>query len=475
MPQTRVDTILHGGTVVVGETAAVQDVAIAGEKIVAVGAAEVMPDAERVIDCSGRIVYPGLIDAHAHFSYDDFAQGTLLSAHGGITTTIPFLGGSDSVSDIFARGLAEAKAGAMIDYAFHIILWPNPDSDYLPLLDGVAEGVARGVRSYKMFMGYRRFGRNLATDDFLYAAFKEMRTRGALPMVHAENADLIFALERDLIREGKITPEHYPASRPTVCETEAISRASDLAGAAGSALYVVHLTTPEGLEIIERRRALGQPVYTETCPQYLLLTEAEMTRLGPRAKIGPPMRSAAQTEGMWRGVSQGWIPIVASDHSPHPPELKEPGWKNIFYNDDGAPIPFGAPSAETIVPLMYGKGVVERGLPLWWPARVMAENPARMFGLYPRKGVIAVGSDADFTVIDPKATTTFRAEQMHSRTGYTPYEGWTLPGAPVLTLVRGAIVLENGVVKQERGFGTYLPAGQLMPPVYGPVMPLFGP
>lgn len=473
MERTRVDTVLHGGAVVVGETVQVQDVAITGETIAAIGAAEVMPDAERVIDVTGKLVFPGLIDAHAHFTYDDFAQGTLLSAHGGITTTIPFLGGSDGVPEIIARGLAEAKAGAVIDYAFHVILWPSPEGDYLPLVAGVGEGVAQGVRSYKMFMGYRRFGRNLATDDFLYAAFKEMRTQGALPMVHAENADLIYALERELIAAGKVTPEYYPASRPTICETEAISRAADLARVAGAPLYVVHLTTPEGLEVIEGRRAQGQPVYTETCPQYLLLTEAEMTRIGPRAKIGPPLRTPAQVEGMWRGISEGRIPIVASDHAPHAPELKEPGWKNIFSNDAGAPIPFGAPSAETIVPLMYAEGVVKRGLPPWWLARVMAENPARMFGLYPRKGVIAVGADADFTVIDPAATTTFAAERMHSRTGYTPYEGWTLPGAPVLTMVRGQVVLERGTVKQERGFGAYIPAGQLLPPVYGPVRPLF--
>jgi dihydropyrimidinase len=468
-----VDTVLHGGSLVIGASVEPADVAILGEKIVAIGTPETMPDAERVVDCSGLYVLPGLIDAHSHFSFDDFAQGTLLSAHGGITTTIPFLGGSDSIPDIIERGRAEADAGAVIDFAFHVILWPNPDSDYLPLVGGVGQGVALGVRSYKMFMGYRRSGRNLATDDFLYAAFKEMRTHGALPMVHAENADLIFALERELIAAGKVTPEYYPASRPTVCETEAIGRAADIAVAAGSPLYVVHLTTPEGLAIIEGRRKQGQPVYTETCPQYLLLTEAEMGRLGPRAKIGPPLRTPEQLEGMWRGVAQGRIPIVASDHAPHDPALKEPGWRNIFYNDEGAPIPFGAPSAETIASLMYAEGVVKRGLPLPWLARVMAENPARMFGLYPRKGVIAVGADADFTVIDPAASTTFQAERMHSRTGYTPYEGWTLPGAPVLTLVRGQVVLDHGDVRQGPGFGSYLPAGTLLPPVYGPVSPLF--
>src|SRR5262249_20836284 len=190
-----------------------------------------------------------------------------------------------------------------------MILWPNPDTDYHYLIEGIADGVRLGVRSYKIFMGYRRAGRNLVTDDFLYLAMKEMRRQGALPMVHAENADLIHALEQELIRAGKVTPEHYSASRPIVAETEAISRATDIARTAGSPLYVVHLTTPQGLEIITGRLAAGQAVYTETCPQYLLLTEKEMTRIGPLAKIGPPMRTPMELEGLWRGIHRGWIPI----------------------------------------------------------------------------------------------------------------------------------------------------------------------
>ncbi|MFN8556195.1 MAG: dihydroorotase family protein [Dehalococcoidia bacterium] len=178
-----------------------------------------------------------------------------------------------------------------------------------------------------------------------------------------------------------------------------------------------------------------------------------------------------QVEDMWRGVRHGWIPVVASDHSPHPRDLKEPGWKNIFYNDEGQPIPFGAPSAETIVPLMYSEGVVKRGLPVWWLARALAENPARIFGLYPRKGVIAPGSDADFTIIDPSASLEVRAASMHSRTGYTPYEGRTLSGRPVMTLVRGQVVLENGVLRRGGDYGAYIPADRLMAPVYGPVAP----
>jgi dihydropyrimidinase len=465
--------ILQGGTTVIGATATQQDIAISGEKIVAIGSPDVMPAADEVIDVTGKYVLPGLIDAHAHFTYDDFVQGTLLSAYGGITTTIPFLTGAGTVREIVERGMAEAQAGAAIDYAFHVILWPNPDADYLPLLAGIDDGVQMGVRSYKIFMGYRRAGRNLVTDDFLYAAMKQMRTHGALPMVHAENADLIYALERELIADGKVTPAHYPASRPTVAETEAIARATDIARAAGAPLYVVHLTTPEGLAVIDERRFGGQPVYTETCPQYLLLTEEVMATLGPRAKIGPPLRTSEQLEGMWQGIERGAIPIVASDHSPHPPEQKEPGWRNIFYNADGSPIPFGAPSAETIVPLMYAEGVHRRELPIWWLARVMSENPARMFGLYPRKGILTPGADADVTVIDPTGATTFHAAHMHSRTGYTPYEGWRVPGTVSLTMVRGHVVLRDGQVEALAGSGAYIPAGQILAPVYGPVRPVF--
>lgn len=471
MAPSRVDTVLHGGTVVLTGTTVEADIAISSGRIVAVGAAETMPDSDQVLDVSGKLVFPGMIDAHAHFTFDDWEAGPLLSAHGGITTTIPFLVGGDSVSETVQQGLDEAGRASVIDYAFHVILWPNPDADYRPLLAGIADGVARGVRSYKIFMGYRRAGRNLVTDDFLYSAMKQMREQGALPMVHAENADLIYALERELIDQGKVTPEHYPASRPTAVETEAISRAADIARLAHSPLYVVHLTTPQGLEIIKARNEQGQPVYTETCPQYLLLTEKEMSRIGPFAKIGPPMRTEAEVEGMWRGIRNGWIPIVASDHSPHNPELKQAGWQNIFYNEQGQPIPFGAPSAETIVPLMYAAGVAERGLPPWWLARVMAENPARVFGLYPRKGVIAVGADADFTVINPNDETEFRAGRMHSRTGYTPYEGRRIKGAISMTMIRGTVVLRDGELQVQQGFGEYLPASVTAPPVYGPVLP----
>lgn len=471
MGRVKVDTILHGGIVVTRDSAMPQDIAIKDERIVAIGHGEFLPDAAQVIDVTGQYVLPGVIDCHCHYNYEGWDQGSVLSALGGITTTMPFINcrrvDAGAVDDALRHALDEAGTRSVIDFAFHVILSPVPDTDYRPLLAGVRDGVRLGVRSYKMFMGYRQAGRNPVTDDFLYAAMAEIGAQDALAMVHAENADLIAALEQDLIRQGTVTPEHFGASRPIAAETEAINRAAEIARLADAPLYIVHLTTPEGLALIKARVADGQTIYTETCPQYLLLTADEMSRIGPFAKIGPPLRTAAELDGLWRGIRRGEIPIIGSDHSTSPREAKEPGWANIFYDDSGNAIPFGAPSAETMLPLLYSEGVVKRGLPVWWLARVLGENPARVFGLYPRKGIIAVGSDADFTVIDPHGRTEFRGENLHSRAGYTPYEDWQLSGAVALTMVRGQVVVQNGQIQQSGGFGQFVPGARPMSPVYG--------
>jgi dihydropyrimidinase len=210
-------------------------------------------------------------------------------------------------------------------------------------------------------------------------------------------------------------------------------------------------------------------VWTETCPQYLLLNEEEMERLGPLAKIGPPLRPAdgVNQEALWKGTEQGYISAIGSDHAPASPERKEPGWQNIFEGPDGKPIPFGAPSLETLVPLVYSEGVVKRGFPISWMARVLAENPARIFGLYPRKGTICPGSDADLLMIDPKAEVTISATQHHGRAGFTPYEGWKVRGWPWMTLLRGQVLLNIGRLEQKPGNGKFLPAGNPTPPVAG--------
>jgi dihydroorotase-like cyclic amidohydrolase len=234
---------------------------------------------------------------------------------------------------------------------------------------------------------------------------------GGLLQVHAENGDVLYYLEERALAAGRVAPTDFPATCPAWAEAEAINRAIEMGRLTGCSVYVVHLSTRLGLERIRLAQATGQRVWTETCPQYLLLTEDEMARWGPFAKIGPPLRPAGgpDREALWVGSAHGAIATIGSDHAPRVSAAKEPGWRNIFVDPAGQSIPFGAPSIETLVPLVYSEGVVKRGLGLPWMARVLAENPARIFGLWPQKGAIQVGADADLLIIDPGAVGTIRA------------------------------------------------------------------
>ncbi|HSE93175.1 MAG TPA: amidohydrolase family protein, partial [Methylomirabilota bacterium] len=274
------------------------------------------------------------------------------------------------------------------------------------------------------------------------------------------------------IAEGRTAPADFPPTCPDWTEEEAINRAILIGRLTGCPTYVVHLSTMVGLERIKRAQAEGQKVWCETCPQYLLLTDEEMTRWGPFAKIGPPLRPAHGPDraALWAGVEQGFIASVASDHSPRAPAAKEPGRRNIFVDEQGRPIPFGAPSLETLVPLVWSEGVGKRGLPPTWMARVMAENPARIFGLWPRKGAIRVGADADLTIWDPEPEWTIDRSQHLGVAGFTPYQGWKVRGRPWMTLLRGQTLLNpQGEVEQKPGYGRYLPRTGPTPPLAGAV------
>lgn len=465
-----VDLIVHGGRVVLPSGVSTVAIAVRGEKIIAIGEAEALPAAREYLDVTGMDVLPGVIDAHSHLGQDDWSSLPLSSAHGGVTTTIPFVGSAGApgaLAEVLRANREEAERRSVIDAAFHAYLFPRGGAYDRALLEGVREAVDLGVRSYKMFTAYRKRGM-MSGDGFLFQAFGRLSTLGALPMVHAENGDLIDALEDQLIADGKVGREYYHDSRPPEAEAQAIERVTSLAAMAGSPVYIVHLSTGAGLELIASRRLRGQPVWMETCPQYLALSNDDLLNRGAYAKIAPPLRHHGDVESMWRGLIQGLIPVVASDHSPHDPALKALGSENIFYLADGASVPFGMPGAETLLPVLYSEAVSKRGLPLSWLARVLCENPARIFGLYPRKGVIAPGSDADLTIIDPRHRVTIGAERLHSRTGYSIYEGHELQGFPVLTLLRGRPLLKDGTIQQPEGYGRYLPAGPSLPPVLGP-------
>ncbi len=466
-----VDTIVTGGRVVTASDVVEAAVAIEGGKIVALGPASMLPPAERTIDAGGKYVLPGLIDCHLHVGpeYDDWKTAPMAAARTGLTTLLPFViyDEGETLPQAVARLREEAEALSVLDFGFHFILNHEPR-----ILDGIPDAVRQGVTSFKLFMTYKKRGRRMVSDEFIAKTMERLAKLGGLCQLHCENGDILSHLEDKAIAEGRTAPTDFPATCPDWTEEEAINRAVLIGRLTGCPAYVVHLSTKLGLERIKRAQAEGQRVWTETCPQYLLLTDKEMERWGPFAKIGPPLRPADGPDraALWQGSEAGFIANVASDHSPRVPAAKEPGRKNIFVDAEGKPIPFGAPSLETLVPLMYSEGVVKRGLPITWLARVLSENPARIFGLYPRKGAIRIGADADLTIWDPAPEWTIEKRQHLGIAGFTPYEGWQVRGRPHMTLVRGQVALNpQGELEQKPGYGRYLARTSPQPPLGGSV------
>jgi len=471
MSTRAVELIVRGGRVVTATDVVDAAVAVTDGRIVAIAREEMLPPAERLIDATGKLVFPGFIDCHLHvgLEYDDWRTAALAAARTGLTTLVPFVTceEGETLPTAVRRLREEAEAVSVVDFGFHMILNHEP-----AILGGLAEAVRLGVGSFKLFMTYKKRGRRMVSDEFLCKTMERLAGLGAVCQVHCENGDILCYLEDKAIAEGRTAPTDYPPTCPDWAEEEAINRAVLIARLTGCPLYVVHLSTKLGLERLKRAQSESQRVWVETCPQYLLLTDREMERLGPFAKIGPPLRPAngPDRDALWAGLADGSIHTVASDHAPRAPQFKEPGRTNIFVDAQGKPIPFGAPSLETLAPLLYSEGVVNRGLPLPWMARVLAENPARVFGFFPRKGALRVGADADLTIWDPAPQWTIAQRQHLSVAGYTPYEGWTVRGKAWMTLVRGEVLLDtSGGIEQKPGFGHYLSAGSPTPPLGGPV------
>ena len=472
MAEVRVDTIVRGGKVVSSSQVYEAAIAISGEKIAGVGPEELLPPADEYIDASDKYVLPGLIDSHVHLSYtDDYAVGAQAAAHAGLTTLIPFanydLEAGETLPDAIHRIKEQIESTAVVDFGLHFTLENRPY-----ILNGLPQALEMGVKSYKMFMAYKKRPGRMCEDDYICNAMDLVAAGGGVMQLHCENGNIIDYLENKLIAEGHVHPTDFPSAAPDWAEEEAINRAVMMGSATRCNTYVVHLSTQLGLEQIKRAQSKGQRVWTETCPHYLLLSDAEMASFGPQAKIGPPLRpeDGPDRSALWQGLEQGQISIVASDHAPHPKELKQLGWDNIFLTPEGNSVPYGSPGVETLVPLMYSEGVVKRGLPIWWLARVMAENPARVFGLFPQKGTIQVGSDADLLIIDPKGDTIVSSKDHLSNAGYTLFEGWQVKGRPWMSMLRGKVLLKDGKLEQKPGYGKFLACGGPNAPLGGPVV-----
>jgi dihydropyrimidinase len=446
-----VDFLIRGGRVVADGAVLDASVAVTGERITAVFAPDAPVAAAEVVDARGLYVLPGAIDPHVHFKIfnamvDDFETASVAAAYGGVTTMMPFVSGDErmGVAEGIDYWIGEGERRSVVDFAMHCRLRPDP-----ALIDQVPDAIARGVTSVKMFQAYRKRGM-LFSDDLLLRTMEIVAEHGGLAMVHAENGWVIDHLEDRLVARGRTTPEDYLASRPHAAEGEAVARAITLAGLAGCPLYVVHLSTREGLEEIVRARGRGQWVYAETCPQYLHLTDAEMSRQKGLAKIAPPLRWDRDCEALWTGLQHGFVQTIGSDHAPFTVADKHVGEANIF--EAG----FGMPGIETMAPLVWSAALTSGRLSVPRLAAVISENTARIFGLYPRKGAIKIGSDADLVLLDPDAEWTIRGSDLHSQAGYTCFEGWRVKGKIVMSFLRGRPLLRDGKIQQAPGYGRYL-------------------
>jgi len=435
--------------VVTAEGSAAADVLIEGERIAAVGSS-LSADADVTWDASGRYVMPGGIDVHTHLDMpyhdattaDDFASGTIAAAVGGTTSIIDFAvqerGGT--LRQAVEAWQAKARGKAVIDYGFHVIvteLGPAAEAE-------MDELVQDGVTSFKLFTAYP--GRLMVDDATLLRALFATGRNGGLVMVHAENGGMIEVLQARALAAGLRDPMQHALTRPPVAEAEAVHRCIALAELAGAPLYVVHVSTAEAADEIAAARARGAPVHGETCPQYLFLTAERYAEDGERYVMSPPLRDRPAQERLWRALADGDLQVVATDHCPFPLAEKR-------RHEDFTRIPGGAPGIETRMTLLHDA----RRLSLERLVAVTATEPARLFGLYPRKGVVAPGADADLLVWDPERTLTISAATHHMRVDYNPYEGRVVRGAPELVFSRGRLVARDGQFVGAPGWGRFLP------------------
>lgn len=470
---TDLDLVIRNGKLATAADIMDGDIGIKDGRIVALAAK--LPSAAQEIDATDKLVLPGGVDAHCHMDQpmtdgsimaDDFYTGTLSAACGGTTTVIPFacqMKGESllaAVEDYHQR----ANGKAVIDYAFHLIVsdpTPRVLDEELPQL------IRSGYTSFKIYMTYDDLK---LSDRQLLDVLAVARQSGAFVMVHAENSDCIAWMVQRLEQLGKTTPRYHATARPMVVEREATHRAIALAELVDVPILIVHVSGAEAVEQIQWAQNRGLRIYAETCPQYLFLTEDDLDSHGfegAKCICSPPPRDKANQQVIWNGLSSGVFQVFSSDHAPF--RYADPKGKQL--GGDGAAfksVPNGIPGIETRLPLLFSEGVNRNRIDLNTFVALTATNPAKLYGLYPRKGTIALGSDADLAIWNPKQEVTIKNELLHHNVDYTPYEEMTLKGYPEITLSRGEVVWHQGKVSAPKGRGQFLPCqlSQFARPAY---------
>jgi dihydropyrimidinase len=447
-------TIIKGGTLVTADMTFPADILIEGETIAAIGK---NLSGKKTVDASGCYVFPGGIDPHTHLempfmgttAYEDFSSGTRAALSGGTTMIVDFVLPSPGQSLVEALQDWHQKAGkAAGDYSFHMAVtwWGEQVWREMP------EVVNRGINTFKHFMAYK--GALMVNDDELYQSFLRCAEIGALPLVHAENGDVIARLQQKFMEAGTTGPEGHAYSRPPEVEGEAANRAIMIADQAGVPVYIVHVSSEEAHEAIRRARSLGKRVYGEPLVQHLTLDEGEYFHRdwdhAARRVMSPPFRDKKHQDSLWAGLAAGSLQVVATDHCAFTTEQKRMGLGNF------TKIPNGTGGLEDRLSILWTKGVRTGRLTMNEFVAVTSSNIAKILNIYPRKGAVAVGSDADLVVWDPEATKTISAKKQFSAIDYNVFEGFEVTGLPRYTLSRGEIVFTDGDVTAEDGRGRYI-------------------
>jgi dihydropyrimidinase len=453
------DLVIRGGTIVTGSDQFAADVGVKGGQVVALG--RLQGSADRVVDADGMLVMPGGVDNHVHVDQpapgvemcDDFDSGTASAAAGGTTTIICFSWQEKGQSlAAVTAGYHEKAKKARVDYTFHLTITdPTPTvlKEELPRL------IADGSRSIKIFMTYDGVRLN---DAEVIRVLAEARRNRALVCVHAEHHDLLMWITEQLVEAGLTAPKYHAWGKPMVVEREAVSRIVAFAEALDVPIQVFHVSGAESAEEIARAQARGLKVWAETCPHYLTLTADDLDRPGfegAKFVFGPPARSKADQEALWGYIRRGVIDVVSSDHSP----TRFDDRKGKKVAGDNAPfnrIPNGIPGLAARLPVLFTEGVSAGRIDAATFVRLVSTNPAKLFGLFPRKGTIAIGSDADFVLFDPNKSVTLTNALMHHAGDYTPYEGYTTRGYPAATYVRGTLVFDGEKIVGAPGYGQFL-------------------
>jgi dihydropyrimidinase len=423
-------------------------------------------DADRIIDAKGRLVIPGGIDPHTHMdlpfggtsSSDDFETGTVGAAHGGTTTIIDFAVQykGQALNEALDVWHAKAAGKASIDYGFHLICTDLPD-ERLPEIRSLID---QGVSSFKLFMAYP--GVFLVDDATIYKAMGVAGENGGLICMHAENGVVIDAMVKRAIAEGKTAPKYHALTRPTKAEAEGVHRAIALADMANTSVYIVHLSSSDALDEVTRARDNGIPVFAETCPQYLFLDYSVYEKPdfeGAKWVMTPPIREKWNQDKLWRGLKFNDLQVISTDHCPFCfKEQKELG------RDDFSKIPNGGPGVEHRMSLIYNGGVVEGRISVNRFVELTSTAAAKIFGLFPKKGTIAVGSDADIVIFDPDEEMTISAKTHHMRVDFSCYEGVKVRGVTKTVLSRGEVVIDEGEYVGRKGHGSFLKRGLAFSP-----------